>query len=199
MCGVPELEIMRVIGPAVAETVFLVELVLLLNATTNDRQREAALRCRLRVAEMGILEAEPDAPDTSGPHATGDGTSITERVETWCRAVSADAKEVACAEHAGRLLEQRYLDGRPALFPRAAEKWMVTRDAVVENARLAADVLGPAEAFHDDGADDAAAMAQASHLAEMARAAALGLMGDSSGARAVTARRLRKASRVPMQ
>jgi hypothetical protein len=193
MRSLPELEIVRAIGPAVAETFFLVELVLLLNAVTDDRQREAALRCRLRVADLGILEAEPDAPDTSGPHATEDGTSIAERVEAWRRAVSSDAKEVACAEQARRLLEQRYLDGRPALFPRAAEKWEVTRDAVIENAHLAADFLGPAEAAHDDGADAAAAMAQASQLAEMARAATLGLMGDSSGARAVTARRLRKA------
>ena len=199
MRGVPELEIVRAIGASVTETAFLVELVLLLNAVTDDRQRETALRCRLRVAEMGVLEVEQSAPDTRGPHATEDGASIAERVEAWRRAVSADAKEVACAEQARRLLEQRYLDGRSALFPRAAEKWEVTRDAVIENAHLAADVLGPAEVTHDDGADDAAAMAQASHLAEMARAAALGLMGDSSGARAVTARRLRKASRVPMQ
>lgn len=194
-----ELDILRAIGNAVAETAFLVELVLLLNAVTDDRQREAALRCRLLVAEMSALALEPDVPDVGEPQAIEGRTSIADRVEAWLCAVSKQAKDVACAEEARRLLERRYLDGYPALFPRAAERWDATRDACSEVARLAADVLGATEAAAAGGADRADAMVQASHLADAARSAALGLLGDSRGARAVTARWLRTAGREPTQ
>lgn len=185
-----ELDILRAIGDAVAETAFLVELVLLLNAVTDDRQREAALRCRLLVAEMSALALEPDMPDVGEPQAIEGRASIADRVEAWLCAVSKQAKDVACAEEARRLLERRYLDGYPALFPRAAEKWGATRDAVSEVASLVADVPGPRDATAPTDADRDEAMVQASHLADAARSATLGLLGDSRGARAVTARRL---------
>jgi len=195
-----EIDILRAAGEAVTETLFRLELVLLLNAVTDDRQREAALRYQLLVAQMGVLAQDPGMPDEADPHASDGGPSVAEREAAWRKAVSTQVEDLACAEEARRLLERRYLDGHVALFPGTADRWEATRDAVIEGASLAADVLGEKEAdAADDRADGAEAMRQAGDLADSARAATLLYLGDSSGARAVTARRLRTASRVRPQ
>jgi len=195
-----EIDILRRAGEAVTETLFRLELVLLINAVIDDRQREAALRYQLLVAEMGLLAHEPDVPDEVESQATDRGRSVAEREAAWRKAVSTQLLDLACSEEACRLLERRYLDGHSALFPRTADRWEATRDAVSEGASLATDVLGEKEEDAAGGGPDGAeTIRQAVDLADSARAATLLYLGDSNGARAVTARRLRTASRVPPQ
>jgi len=192
-----ELDVIRAIGDAVDETVFLVELMLHLNAITDDLWRAAALRCRLLVAEMRALALEPDPSGTDGPQPVEGDPSVAERIEMWFSAVSALAAAVATADEARRLLEHRYFDGAPILFPGTADRWEAVREASTEIASVAAGVVGPLDGLRNRGARDAAALLQAGHFADTARAAALGLRGDSRGARAVTARILRTANRAP--
>ena len=162
---------MRAIDDAVYVTVFLVELVLHLNAISDDLWREAAFRCRLLVAEMRALALEPDPPGTDGPQPVGGDPSVAERIEMWFSAISAQAAAVATADEARRLLEHRFFDGAPILFPGTADRWQAVRGQSSEIASVAAGGVGTLDG-RDRGARDAAAMQQAGHLADAARAAA---------------------------
>jgi hypothetical protein len=192
--GRPLHEITRAVGDSVAETAFQVEVIMLLNAVTDDRHRLAALRCQLRVAEMVLLAQEPDSNDGGGPPAAMGMPSVGERVDGWRTAVEMEWEDLACAEEARRLLEERYLDGHSVLFPLTAERWAAVRQASSDLARQAADVLEPIST--EKGARDVDAMTLATQLADTARAATLGLLGDSRGARAIAARGLRGMSLV---
>lgn len=195
----PELEILRAQDEAVAETIFLIELVLHLNAVSHEQQRTAAQHGRLLLTELGALAIELDMLDMGDSRASEGGSSVAERGVAWRAAVSTRTRSMACAEEARRLLEQRYLGGQPALFPGLAEAWAAVRDALGELESMADEVLGSTTVPTTDDPDGTASVAQAGHLADAARVAALGMLGDSNGVRAVAARRLGMASRVPPQ
>jgi hypothetical protein len=127
------------------------------------------------------------------------GSPVDERLEA-CRASFATLlKEMDRAEEARHLLEERYLDGHPTLFPGIAEAWQETREMVSGLASIVAEVTGPAAAADPADTDHAAAMALASDLADRARSDALGMLGDTAGSRTVTARRLQAARSVRPQ
>ena len=112
------------------------------------------------------------------------------------------------AEEARALLERRYLDCHPALFPDALDDWERLRESAERLAGLG-DALRPliqgrrrmpgsAEIKPPDLDLDALrsgartqAPAVASWLVEEARTATLDILGDTGGATSIAARRLR--------
>jgi len=196
MRGANDWEVADAVHDAVAETAFLLELVLLLNCLADETEREAELRCQLLTAQFRALDLEQTLLRDSAGSGFEPGTPLADRLEA-CRVAFAELiNELATAESARHLLEARYLAGQPALFPGTAETWDGTRDLVRGVANVAAEVLGPIIAIDEAGTDRDGAFALASDLADRARSAALGLMGDSAGARAVASRRLRSGRRV---
>ena len=194
MRGRPAHEVDRAVRDAVAETAFLIELILLINAHTEDRRRMAALRYQLAIAEIGLLAQQPDAAVTDslgsgGPPPTEGHASAAERVDSWHSTVSMQSRLLTVAEESRRIVEERYLDGQSALFPLTADGWAAVREASNELASLAADVLGRISTLSGDD-DDASALRLATRLTDTARSATLGLLGDARGARAVYARGL---------
>ena len=191
--GLPDADVQHVVREALAEVVFMVELILVLNAAAEVWLRAALARCRLLDAQLPALVLEPLVPDAAGSGAAT--VPLDERVRTWRQELQLLVDEMAVGEQARQILEQRYLDGHAALFPRPAERWQLVH-AACEDLAHAADELFPQgtdSADADDPAnrsrteqpaDERAAAAgrEAASLADWARSAALGQVGDERGA-----------------
>ena len=108
---------------------------------------------------------------------------------------------MACV--ARRPLERRYLDDRPALFPDAASDWGALREQAEGLAGLGGSLaVSPNDRTRRRGRPElhldalrraarALAPTRTAGLADLARAAALDLLGDAEGAAAIAERRLR--------
>jgi hypothetical protein len=184
-------EVAQATKAAVAHTTFLVELVFHLNSLADEGQREADLRCEVLAMHFRALDLEQTLLQD---REVDFGTPLAERKEACRAGFSALRTDLETTQEARRLLEARYLEGQSALFPRIAEAWQTTRDMVGGVANLAAEVVGPMD---DTGLDTGAALALAGDVADRVRSMALGLIGDTAGARAVAARRLRSRYNVP--
>ena len=108
---------------------------------------------------------------------------------------------MSTAHEARLLLERRYLDGHSVLFPDLGRDWDTLRDTGARLASLAdaLPALGadrsrkrrPQSLPPGRTAVGSGAGAQAAWLADVARAAALDLLGDTQGAVAIAERSLR--------
>ncbi len=193
---------------AVRDAIFLVELVLRLNSVAEETVRIEGLRSAVFFWEMRALSAEAVLARRNRSCANRSASSLAERWQAWCAATTALLTGIYAAEEARLLLERRYLDGHPALFPDAAADWERLRESVKRLARLG-DALRPlmegrrraprsAEMGHPDLDRDALrsgaraqAPAVAARLVDEARAATLETLGDTAGATSLVAGRLR--------
>ena len=131
-----------------------------------------------------------------------------ERWQAWCTATAAFLTGICASEEAWLLLERRYLDGHPSLFPDAIAGWERLREGAERLASLGG-ALPPLSVAHRgaprsaeiepgdvdlDAVRSAArtqAPAVAAQLVDEARAATLEVVGDDEGATGMMARRLR--------
>jgi len=190
MRGAKDWEIEYAISGAVAEAAFLLSLVVLVNAEADQQELEADLRAQCLAAQFHALDMERVMNEMYELLHFEPRPPVGERLEECRAAYSTLLDEMDRASMARHLLEERYFDGHPTLFPGTAEAWQETREMVVGLASIVAEVTGPAAATDDAEADHAAAMALACDLADRARSAALGMLGDTAGSRMVAARRL---------
>lgn len=191
--GLPDADVQHVVREALAEVAFVVELILVLNAAAEVSLRAALAHCRLLDAQLPALVLEPLVPDAAGSGAAT--VPLDKRVRMWRRELERLVDELAVDEQTRQILEHRYLEGHAALFPRPAERWRLVR-AACEDLAHAADELFPEGTGSDDAdepahrsrgeqpADEGAAAAgrEAASLADWARSAALGQVGDQQGA-----------------
>jgi hypothetical protein len=193
---------------AVRDAIFLVELVLKLNVAAEEAIELVGLRHAALFWEMRAIAAEAELARRSRSRAGRSAPSLVDRWQAWRTAIATLLTEIYAAEEARMLLERRCLDGHLALFPDATADWERLRERVERLASLD-DVLRPliegrrpalrsAEikpTSPDLDALRSGARAQASALAarlvEEAQAATLGVLGDTDGASAMAARRLR--------
>ena len=165
---------------------FLVELVLVLSTTAEEMLQLAGLRYGMLFWERRAISAEArdESPD---PHVARQ--SNAERWARWRAAVTALRLDLHVHEEARGLLEARYLDGHPALFPDTSERWDRLREAVdalaSHDGSDTVGVPGPAPA-----PDEVAV--EAERLVGWARARALDILGDLVGATTIVGRWLQE-------
>jgi hypothetical protein len=189
---------------AVRQAIFLVELVLGLNEAAGETTRIGSLRFAISFWEMRTVTLEAQL-EADRKLARFPGTA-TERVQRWHADVLALLTDLFVAEEARGLLEHRYLDGHPALFPDAAQDHLSLRGQVEGLTALGAGILEtleyrgrehPARSPPRVDLDGLRAAAQAgapdlaAQVADAARCASLDVLGDHQGAAAIVERRLR--------
>jgi hypothetical protein len=209
--GQPREAVREAAHQAVRDAVFLVELVLRLNSVATEMIRIEGIRYAAFFWEMRALAAEAELARRSRSRADRSATtSLAERWQEWREATAALLAGLDAAQEARALLERRYLDGHPALFPDAIDGWGRLREGIERLAGLR-DALRPLiegrrrapRSVEIDPPDldldalRAAARTQApvvaARLVEEARTAALDVLGDTEGATSIAARRLRAA------
>jgi hypothetical protein len=206
--GQPREAVREAAHQAIRDAVFLVELVLRLNSVATETIRIEGLRYAALFWAMRALGAEAELARRNRSRADRSAASLVERWQAWCTATAALLTGLYAAEEARALLERRYLDGRPTLFPDAIADWERLRESAE---RLAG--LGEALRLLMDGRRRAprsaeieplgldldalrsgartTAPAVAARLIDEARAATLDVLGDAEGATSIAARRLR--------
>jgi len=193
---------------AVRDAIFLVELVLRLNSVAEETIRIEGLRYAVFFWEMRAISAEAALARRNRSRAGRSGSNLAERWQAWCTATAALLTGIYAAEEARLLLERRYLDGHPALFPDAIADWRRLQENAERLASLG-DTLRPlmegrrraprsAKVEAPDLDPDALrsvartrARAVASGLVDEARAVTLDVLGGTEGATSMMARRLR--------
>jgi hypothetical protein len=164
---------------ALEQTVFRFELVMRINVTTHELlDREALVQAAI-MGHMALLANEPAKRRVADP-------AYLERL-----AVSRDLTlrrviELHAAAEARSIVESRYLDGHPALFPDGLAAWDAqvheTERAAVMADRLAElDGLEPTD-FDDEDAVAARVPAILADLVEPAKATALEKLGEGERA-----------------
>ncbi|MGO9179748.1 MAG: hypothetical protein ACLQHS_10885, partial [Candidatus Limnocylindrales bacterium] len=207
MSGQPREAVREAARQAVRDAIFLVEIVIRLNTAAAETTRIEGLRYAVFFWEMRALSLEAEL-HAGGMSRRGDGT-VVERWQAW-RANSAElVRELYAAEEARALLERRYLDGYPALYPDAIADWGRLRESaeglaglggtlrpLMEGAPVArTTAMGYADVDLD--ALRVAARTQApvvaARLVDGACAATLDVLGGVAAATAIAARWLRAA------
>jgi len=203
MRGEPREAVQQAVRQAVCDAVFLVELVIRLNLAAEEATRREGLRYAALFWEMRALTAEAELE--RGNRGSGDRGPVARLWAAWRDAVSGWLISLAATEEARLLLERRYLDGRGVLFPDLGRDWQTLRETGTRLAALA-EVLpalrdgrprtrGQQNLSPRRTAIAGRAAAQAASLADVAREAALDLLGDTAGAVAIAERRLRSEER----
>jgi hypothetical protein len=211
MRGQPREAVQEAAHQAVRDAIFLVELVLKLNAAAEETIRIDALRYAVLFWEIRAISAEAELARRSRSHAGRSVEKLMERWQGWCVASAAVLTGVYAAEEARLLLERRYLDGHPALFPDVIEDWQRLREPaerlaslggtlppLMDGRRRAHRSANVEPSDRDLDALRARVLREAPTLAvqlvDDARAAALDVLGDTEGAAEMMARRLRPIS-----
>ncbi len=193
---------------AIRDAIFLVELVLRLNSAAAETIRIEGLRYAALFWEMRALAAEAELARRNRSGGDGSASGLVERWQAWSEATAALLTGLYAAQEARALLERRYLDGHPALFPDAIADWERLRESIERLAGLgdalrplihgrcraprSADIVPPdldLDALRSGARTTAPAVAAG--LVDEARAAALDLLGDTEGATSIAARCLR--------
>jgi len=206
--GQPRAAVREAAHQAIRDAIFLVELVLRLNSVAEETVRIEGLRYAALFWEMRALAAEAELA-RGREHPDADHT-IAERWQAWREGSTGLAAGLFLKEEARALLERRYLEGTPTLFPDLAADWLRLCEQAERLAGLgdlvdvtAATVDGarrrrgrapgrPQIDLHQlraaalEGAPD-----EAASLVDAARAAALDALGDTDGVAAIAERRLR--------
>lgn len=206
MRGAPRTSVEAAVARAVKEAVFLFELVIRLNTAAEAAIRILGLRYAALCWQMRAISAETQL-ETTGP-SRGTSNKRTSRWPAWRGAVAGLIGDLYVAEEVRAHLERRYLDGSPTLFPDLAADWQALREQAERLAGLGDGAEGRPlrwgrRATPPSGvdrstrrtADRERAQAEATHLADMARSAALDLLGDTDDAAAIAERRLRLGDR----
>ena len=107
---------------AIRDAIFLVELVLRLNSVAEETVRIEGLRYAALFWEMRALAAEAELA-RGREHPDADHT-IAERWQAWREGSTGLAAGLFLNEEARALLERRYLEGTPTLFPDLAADWL---------------------------------------------------------------------------
>ena len=202
--GQPPESVAEAVRAAVRDAMFLVHLVLEINTTAEETTRRECLR-RVAVSyemkaiclEQELTSLEPAAGGADYAERWADALA---RARTWLT-------ELYVSEEARTLLERRYLDGQPSLFPELASEWTtLLEDAealvgLVHKVDLDEPVGGrrPSRRAEPQGLDLEALRASAlqraeeaaARLVDAAGAAALMGLGDREGAMAIAGRALR--------
>jgi len=127
-----------------------------------------------------------------------------ERWQEWCTATAALLTGIYAAEEARLLLERRYLDGHPAVFPDVTADWERLRESAERLAGLS-DALRPlmdgrqretidlVDLDLDEvrAAGRSRGSARASRLVDEARAATREIIGNHEGAAVIAERHVR--------
>jgi len=208
MRGQPRDAVREAAHQAVRDVIFLVELVLKLNVAAEEAARLLRLRYAALFWEMRAITAEAELARRSRSRAGHSASNLVERWQAWCTVTAALLTGIYAAEEARLLLERRYLDSHPALFPDAIEDWQRLRASTERLAGLR-DALPPppvgrrraprSAEVEPPGLDldvlrsgaRREAQAVASRLVDEARAAALDVLGDTESATSMMARKLR--------
>jgi hypothetical protein len=196
--GQPREVVLKASRQAVRDAIFLVELVITLNASARETLRTEGLRFAALAWEMRALSAEATTPGTVARAARR--TSAADRWALWRQGMALHLGELYAAAEALQKLERRYLDRHAVLFPDDAEDW---ERLVASAERLASmgdeqssgwgqerDARPRARSNHWTDLDidkvrakaRTAAAARAAVLLDTARAEALGLLGDTRAA-----------------
>jgi hypothetical protein len=208
MRGQPREVVREAAHQAVRDAVFLVELVLKLNSVAEEAIRIEGLRYAALSWEMRATSAEAELARRTRPRAARSAASLVERWQAWRAATAAFLTGIYAAEEARKLLERRYLDRLPALFPDAIADWERLRVSVerlaglggglpplVEGRRRAHRSASVERSAPDLDALRARARSEvpdlAARLVDQARAATLDILGDAEGATSLVGRRLR--------
>jgi hypothetical protein len=213
MRGQPREVVREAAHQAIRDAIFLVELVLKLNSVAEETIRIEGLRYAVFFWERRAISAEAALARRNRSRAGVSASNLVERWQGWCEGSIALVTRIYAAEEARLLLEHRYLDGHPALFPDATADWERLRERAEGLASLG-DALPPlpvgrrrgprsAEIEPSDLDFDALrsgarpqAPAVASRLVEEAGAATLDVLGDAEGGTSMMARRLRVTDHV---
>lgn len=168
--------------------------------------RIEGLRYAVFFWEMRAISAEASLSRRSRCRADrSQGSSLVEHWQEWCLATVAFLTGIYAAEEARLLLERRYLDGHPALFPDAIADWERLRESAERLASLggalpplpvgrrhasrSAEIEPPGLDIDTlrSGARTQAPAAAARRVNEV-RAATLDVLGETGGATAIVAR-----------
>jgi hypothetical protein len=202
--GRPPESVDEAVRAAVRDAMFLVHLVLEINSaaeetTCRERLRYVAVSYEMKAIclEQELTSFEPAAGGADYAERWADALA---RARTWLT-------ELYVSEEARTLLERRYLDGQPSLFPDLASEWtslLEDAEALVElvhKVDLDEPVGGrrPSRRAQPEGLDPeplrASALeraeAAAARLVNAAGAGALDALGDRQGAIAIARRALR--------
>jgi hypothetical protein len=206
--GQPREAVRKASHQAIRDAIFLVELVLKLNSVAEEMTRIEGLRYAVFFWEMRAISAEADLARRNRSSAGRSTSGLVERWQAWCTASAALLTGIYAAEEARLLLERRYLDGHPALFPDAIEAWERLRERAVHLARLggalppllvgrrrrprSAEIEPPGldlDVLRSGARRDALALA--ARLGDEARAVTLDVLGDTESATSMMARKPR--------
>ena len=188
---------------AVRDARFLVNLIFGINLDTEEATRMEGLRSVALSEGMGAILLGADLA-TYDPIAGGTGHA--QRWAGWLATGRSWLSQLYVAEDSRILLERRYLDGRPSLYPELAAEWA----SVLEHAETLVEVAhrlsvgepgrsrGSRRMARPKGLDLAALRAaaregveaDAARLVDAARADTLRAMGDFDGAAAIVKRML---------
>ncbi len=203
--GQPREAVREAAHQAIRDAIFLVELVLRLNSVATETIRIEGLRYAAFFWEMRALSAEAELARRNRSRADRSAASLVKSWQAWCAATAALLTGLYAAEEARALLERRYLDSHPALFPDATADWERLRESIERLAGLGAALRplmegrrrAPRSADNEPPGLDldavrAAARTQApavaAPLVDEARIAALDILGDAEGATSIAAR-----------
>jgi hypothetical protein len=195
---------------AVRDAIFLVELVLKLNVAAEETIRIEGPRYAALFWEMRAISAEAELARRNRSRTGRSGSTLVECWQERWTATGALLTGIYAAEEARALLERRYLDGTPTLFPDLAADWLRLREQAERLAGIG-DLVDVTAATVDGGRRRrgpssrrpeidlrqlrAAALdrapEEAASLVDAARAAALDALGDTVGAATIAERRLR--------
>lgn len=211
--GLPREVVREAAHQAVRDAIFLVELVLHLNSVAEETIRIEGLRYAALFWEMRAITAEAELTRRNRSRADRSASRLVERWQAWCTATATLLTGIYAAGEARLLLECRYLDGHPALFPDATADWDRLREGAERLGSLG-DALRPlmegrrraprsAEIEPSDPDLDSlrsgsrtSAPIVAARLVDEARAATLDVLGDAGSSTALVARRLRHPQRL---
>jgi hypothetical protein len=208
MRGQPREVVREAAHQAIRDAIFGVELVFKLNLAAEATIRIEGLRYAAFFWEMRAITAEAALARRSRSRVDRPASSLTERWQAWCEGSTGLLTRLYADEEARLLLERRYLDGHPALFPDAIDEWRRLQERAERLAGLGGALpplpVGRRRAPRSAGVEPpdldldmlrASARTQAptvaARLIEEARAATLDVLGDTEGATSIAARRLR--------
>jgi hypothetical protein len=208
MRGQPRAAVREVAHQAIRDAILGVELVLRLNSSAEEMTRIEGLCYAAFFWEMRALSAEAALARRSRSRADRSTSSLAERWQAWCAGSTGLLTGLYAAEEVRLLLERRYLDGHPALFPDAIADWERLRERAERLAGLGGALpplpvgrrrVSRLAEIEPPGLDldalrvgaRAQAPAAAPRLVDEARAATLDVLGDVANAAAMVARWLR--------
>jgi hypothetical protein len=177
--GKPADQVRAAVRSALRETVFRFELVLRIYVTAHELLDREELTAALFASQLALLAAEE-----GGDHQGDDWHR--RRLDQCRRLTMFRVDELLASRDARSVVEARYLDGHPALFPDVAaafEKQLRSSEEVAAAALRLAELDGlPAAPPPDPEAFNGRVAALVADLVEPAKAEALEKLGEGSRA-----------------